>query len=214
MLFCRFASAQNLYLNCTAKNTTEKSIIDSIGYKTNHKDLKSLFEETKLLSEKIIQAGYLENQINNNQKINDSTFNYDYLLGKKTAALYLYIEPNSKLKLLGVIEANKDTLKLPFYGVESFLKNTLAKLGSLGYPLSKVQIKDLEHKKEKLFARLYVELNQKRILNDIVIKGYEKFSLGHKKNMLRKYKNNPFSPEITQTIQQDFEKFNFVSLRK
>ena len=214
MLFCRFASAQNLYLKVTAENPSEKSIIDSIGHKTNHKDLKSLFEETKLLSEKIIQAGYLKNQISNHEKINDSTFNYVYLLGEKTATLYLYIDPNSKLKLLGIIEPKKDTLKLPFYSIETFLKNTLAKLGSLGYPLSKVQIKDLEHKKEKLFARLYVELNQKRILNDIVIKGYDKFSLGHKKNMLRKYKNNPFSPEITQTIQQDFEKFNFVSQTK
>ena len=210
----RFASAQNSYLKVSAKNPFEKTIIDSVGYKSIHKDLESLFDETKNLSSKLTQLGYIENEITKAQKSNDSTFNYSCALGKKVKNLYLYIIPNSKLKLLGIIEAKNDTLKIPYNSVETFLKQTLSKLENQGYPLSKVQLIDLDLNKGKMTASLSIELNQKRILNDIVIKGYDQFSLGHKKNLLRRYKDKSFNQEIVKNIQQDFEKLNFISLTK
>jgi hypothetical protein len=210
----RFASAQNSYLKVSAKNPFEKTIIDSVGYKGIHKDLESLFEETKNLSNKLTQLGYIENEITKAQKSNDSTFNYSCTLGKKVKNLDLYIIPNSKLKLLGIIEVKNDTLKIPYNSVETFLKQTLSKLENQGYPLSKVQLIDLDLNKGKMTASLSIELNQKRILNDIVIKGYDQFSLGHKKNLIRRYKNKSFNQEIVKNIQQDFEKLNFISLTK
>ena len=213
-MICRFASAQNSYLEVSAKNPFEKTIIDSVGYKSIHKDLESLFEETKNLSSKLTQLGYIENEITKAQKSNDSTFNFSCALGEKVKNLYLYILPNSNLKLLGIIEAKNDTLKIPYYSVETFLKQTLSKLENQGYPLSKVQLIDLYLNKGKINASLSIELNQKRILNDIVIKGYDQFSLGHKKNLLRQYKDKSFNQEIVKNIQQDFEKLNFISLTK
>ena len=213
-MICRFASAQNSYLEVSAKNPFEKTIIDSVGYKSIHKDLESLFEETKNLSSKLTQLGYIENEITKAQKSNDSTFNFSCALGEKVKNLYLYILPNSNLKLLGIIEAKNDTLKIPYYSVETFLKQTLSKLENQGYPLSKVQLIDLDLNKGKINASLSIELNQKRILNDIVIKGYDQFSLGHKKNLLRQYKDKSFNQEIVKNIQQDFEKLNFISLTK
>ena len=214
LMICRFASAQNSYLEVSAKNPFEKTIIDSVGYKSIHKDLESLFEETKNLSSKLTQLGYIENEITKAQKSNDSTFNFSCALGEKVKNLYLYILPNSNLKLLGIIEAKNDTLKIPYYSVETFLKQTLSKLENQGYPLSKVQLIDLDLNKGKINASLSIELNQKRILNDIVIKGYDQFSLGHKKNLLRQYKDKSFNQEIVKNIQQDFEKLNFISLTK
>ena len=214
LMICRFASAQNSYLEVSAKNPFEKTIIDSVGYKSIHKDLESLFEETKNLSSKLTQLGYIENEITIAQKSNDSTFNFSCALGEKVKNLYLYILPNSNLKLLGIIEAKNDTLKIPYYSVETFLKQTLSKLENQGYPLSKVQLIDLDLNKGKINASLSIELNQKRILNDIVIKGYDQFSLGHKKNLLRQYKDKSFNQEIVKNIQQDFEKLNFISLTK
>ena len=213
-MICRFASAQNSYLEVSAKNPFEKTIIDSVGYKSIHKDLESLFEETKNLSSKLTQLGYIENEITKAQKSNDSTFNFSCALGEKVKNLYLYILPNSNLKLLGIIEAKNDTLKIPYYSVETFLKQTLSKLENQGYPLSKVQLIDLDLNKGKINASLSIELNQKRILNDIVIKGYDQFSLGHKKNLLQRYINKSFNQEIVKNIQQDFEKLNFISLTK
>ena len=213
-MICRFASAQNSYLEVSAKNPFEKTIIDSVGYKGIHKDLESLFDETKNLSSKLTQLGYIENEITKAQKSNDSTFNFSCALGEKVKNLYLYILPNSNLKLLGIIEAKNDTLKIPYYSVETFLKQTLSKLENQGYPLSKVQLIDLDLNKGKINASLSIELNQKRILNDIVIKGYDQFSLGHKKNLLQRYINKSFNQEIVKNIQQDFEKLNFISLTK
>ena len=214
LMICRFASAQNSYLKVSAKNPFEKTIIDSVGYKGIHKDLESLFDETKNLSSKLTQLGYIENEITKAQKSNDSTFNFSCALGEKVKNLYLYISPNSNLKLLGIIEAKNDTLKIPYYSVETFLKQTLSKLENQGYPLSKVQLIDLDLNKGKITAGLSIELNQKRILNDIVIKGYDQFSLGHKKNLVRQYKDKSFNQEIVKNIQQDFEKLNFISLTK
>ena len=81
LIICRFASAQNSYLKVSAKNPFEKTIIDSVGYKGIHKDLESLFDETKNLSSKLALLGYIENEITKAQKSNDSTFNFSCALG-------------------------------------------------------------------------------------------------------------------------------------
>jgi hypothetical protein len=54
----------------------------------------------------------------------------------------------------------------------------------------------------------------KRQVSDIVINGYDKFPEGHKKNILRLYRNKVFNQKNLDNLYNDFEKFRFVKQSK
>ena len=114
--------AQKQYLDINSDSAYEQKTIDSIGYNKTHDDAKSVLNEVKLFSEKILQAGYIESFIESNQKINDSTFLYRFKLEKKTTTVHIYVSSKSIHKSLLSKDGKTDTLKIPLNKVESFLQ--------------------------------------------------------------------------------------------
>lgn len=207
-------SAQNLYLKISGTNETQNKTIDSIGYNPKHINTKSVIDEASLFSDKLTKLGFIENEILDSQKTNDSTFAFQFHLGKRTDFIHIYIGRNLELKSLNVIDTKKDTLIIPFSEAESFLNQTLSKLESKGYSLSRLKLINFKKTDHSLFAELYAETGNQRQLNDIVINGYTKFPEGHKKNIKRLYKNKTFNQENLKKIHSDFEKFRFVNQTK
>ena len=205
---------QNLYLKITADTTLELKTIDSIGYKKIHANAKGITDEATSFSEKLKRIGFLENEIVSNKKTNDSTFVFNFKLGKKTDFIYINIRSNSELKNLGVLDSKKDTLKMAFSETETFLNATLNKLEQKGYSLAKLRLVNLKSEKNILSADLNFETEKLREVNDIVINGYDKFPEGHKKEIRRRYKNKIFNQETLKSIHADFEKFQFVTQTK
>lgn len=205
---------QNLYLKITAESKSELKTIDSIGYKKNHANAKGITDEATFFSEKLKRIGFLENEILANKKANDSTFVFDFKLGQKTDFIHIYIGTNSELQNLGVLDKNKDTLKMPFSETEVFLNASLSKLERKGYSLAKLRLANLTNEKNILYADLNFQNEKLRQVNDIVINGYDKFPEGHKKEIRRRYKNKIFNQETLRNIHGDFEKFQFVNQTK
>ena len=205
---------QNLYLKITADTTLELKTIDSIGYKKIHANAKGITDEATSFSEKLKRIGFLENEMVSNKKTNDSTFVFDFKLGKKTDFIYINIGANSELKNLGILDSKKDTLKMAFSETETFLNATLNKLEQKGYSLAKLRLVNLKSEKNILVADLNFETEKLREVNDIVINGYDKFPEGHKKEIRRRYKNKIFNQETLKSIHADFEKFQFVTQTK
>lgn len=205
---------QNLYLKITAESKSELKTIDSIGYKKNHANAKGVTDEATSFSEKLKRIGFLENGILANKKANDSTFAFDFKLGQKTDFIHIYIGTNSELQNLGVLDKNKDTLKMPFSETEVFLNATLNSLERKGYSLAKLRLANLRNEKNILYADLNFQNEKLRQVNDIVINGYDKFPEGHKKEIRRRYKNKIFNQETLKNIHGDFEKFQFVNQTK
>ncbi len=203
-------AAQKQYLQINSIASPESKTIDSIGYHSEHLNLKSLLGEVNSFSEKLSKSGYLEYKIEKNKKINDSTFLYQFKLGKHFSSLHIYIRQNSEIKSLSLFNIESDTLILPYESAESFLNETLSKLENSGYAMSKVQLVNLERKNSSLIATLDIQLGNKRKLNAIVINGYPKFPDSHKRNLNRLYKNKTFNQENLKKIYSDFEKFPFV----
>lgn len=201
-------------MKITADATLELKKIDSIGYKKIHANAKGITDEATSFSEKLKRIGFLENEIVSNKKTNDSTFVFDFKLGKKTDYIYINIGTNSELKNLGVLDSKKDTLKMAFSETETFLNATLNKLEQKGYSLAKLRLVNLKSEKNILVADLNFETEKLREVNDIVINGYDKFPEGHKKEIRRRYKNKIFNQETLKSIHADFEKFQFVTQTK
>jgi hypothetical protein len=208
-LFCLSkTAAQQLHLSILAYKNTK--IIDSIGYKKIHTNAKSILDETNLVAEKLSKVGFLECRIVDNKKLNDSTFVFHFDLGKQTKYIHIYGSPN----LPKAKEGQNDTLIIPYNKVEDFLNSNLQQLEKQGFGLSKLQLVNIQKKKNYLIADLKIVTNKKRNINDFVIKGYDKFPLGYKKSLERKYRNQVFNQDNLKKINADFNKIRFVKQTK
>lgn len=213
-MICGTLSAQHFYLKIEGKNEKETGIIDSIGYAYQHQNYKAIAEENNSFYEKLTKIGYLETQVIEKSKPNDSTIIFTYDIKQRTTSAHIHITA----KLMDVIPTSyntiNDTLNLPYQDVEPFLKTTLKKLESNGYSMAKVKLTNIQKKAKHVTADLTVIKENKRALNDIVINGYDKFPEGHKKNIIRLYKHKVFNQKNLDKLYNDFGKFRFVKQSK
>jgi len=213
-LFFQNSFGQKLFLKVFGENDFQNKVIDSIGYRKSFANAKGVLEETTLFSEKLMKVGYLEHQIIEYKKENDSTFLYLYNIGSKTNYIHIYIGREIEVRNWSVFESRNDTLKLPFSESEAFLNATLKRLEENGFSMAKVKLENIKNKKDYLIADLNVKKGQKRQLNDIVINGYDKFPDGHNKNLKMLYRDKIFNQENLEKLFKDVEQYRFVKQTK
>jgi len=178
-------SSQEFRLKIIGQNEKENKIIDSIGYVLKHKNAKLILDENNLLFEKLTKKGYVESQLVENFKLNDSTFYFKYNLGKKINYARIYIGIKSQENIAANYNIKNDTLTLQYEEIENFLNATLKKLETTGFSMAKVKLVNIQKTNESLSADLSITTEIKRQVNDIVINGYDKFPEGHKKNIIQ-----------------------------
>lgn len=217
-LFSLTSRAQDFHLKITGSTTTETKTIDSIGYILKHQNTKSIIEEINQLSQKLSQNGFIENQITESIKKNDSSYSTKITLGNKIKNIHIYIgigietETNS----LNLFDEKKDTLILPYSQIEPFLKQTTQKLEQNGYAFTKLKLINIQKKNQTLYADLKLTTGNKRQLNEIVLKytdDHQKnsFPKGALKQINRKYSKKIFNQESVKQIHDEFEKFSFIN---
>jgi len=202
--------AQKLNLSLIANSVSENKRIDSIGY--NHKvdNAKAIVTEINLMSSTLSEMGYMEVEVLENKKINDTTYSCVFNLGVQTKFIHIYIGENATLKSLSEFKTKTDTLILPYPEIENFLNQTLNQLENKGYALAKLKLRNIKKEKKELFADLELQIERQRQVNDIVIRGYDKFPKAHLINLKRIYKNQVFSKDNLRKIKNDFDKFRFA----
>lgn len=208
------AAAQEFQLKIVGQNEKENKIIDSIGYVLQHKNAKAVLDENNSFYEKLIKKGFTESRLLENLKLNDSVFVFKYSLGKRINYARIYIGINSQENIASNYLAKNDTLSLPYEEIEPFLNATLKKLETNGFSMAKVKLVNIQQINNFIKADLSITKENKRNVNDIVINGYDKFPAGHKKNILRLYRNKVFNQKNLDRLYNDFEKYRFVKQTK
>ena len=216
LLFGLNSTAQNFHLRIIGSSNSENKVIDSLNYLSKHTNSKSITDEISLTSEKLSKIGYLENHLLENNKKNDSTNVAKFRLGTKINTIHIYIGRNPELIDLLTLDKTKDSIILPYNEVETFLNQTLQKLEQKGFALAKLKLTTIQKKNNSLYADLQFESDQRRKLNSIVVKFVESnkknsFPKGHLKQINRKYRSIPFNQDVVRKINDDFEKFRFVT---
>lgn len=237
LIFGTICFAQNFQLKIIGSSPLDNKVIDSLRYNSAHLNVKAITDEVTTLSERLSKVGYIENKILENKKDNDSLFISRLSLGEKIKSIHIYIGlkipiprdskwgskgegvetemDNNIIKDLIGLDKTKDTLILPFIEIESFLNSTLQKLEQNGFALAKLKLVNIQKKGNLLYADLQFDSNQKRVLNEIVVKYDENtknsFPEGHLKQINRKYRNTILNQNLVGKITTDFEKFSFVN---
>ena len=215
ILYCLNCSAQSFRLIIKGSDSFETKTIDSLKYDTKHQNTKSINDELIRVSQKLTEIGYIDNTTQEITAKNDSIFVANIQLGPKISTIHINVGSDLILHQIPELK-NKDTLKIAYIEINSFLNQTIQRLEESGFALAKVSLTNISRKKNEIYADLRVESDQKRILNTIII-NFEnanqnaKFPKGHLAQINRKYKNTLFNQKMVNQIYQDFEKFQFTN---
>lgn len=182
--------SQNLNLIISGNTTYETNVIDSIGYKKIFPNFKLLKDEINNLKDDLQKFGFIENEVLSTKKENDSTYHSKIRLGKKYHTIYIYYDKNAisvnYIKSI-VGNTNESFFKANIETVPSLLKKINTYLIENGYPFSSVKLDYLKKRDntETLEANLIIESNNVRRVDEIIVKGYERFPKSYLKHYLK-----------------------------
>ncbi|WP_091314387.1 BamA/TamA family outer membrane protein [Flavobacterium terrigena] len=208
-LFSPYIYSQQFYLKIEGSSSTENKIIDSIGYIKIHKEIKNLLETQNNFNQNLLKIGFLENELLETKKTNDSSFTFKYSLGSLTR--------NIKIKTDSLSKDVKEVLNLkpseiiPLSNLENYINEKLNILEKKGFAQSKIKLDNFNKTNNQFQADLIIELNQVRKINNLVFQGYSQFPVGIKKVFLRKYRSKPFNKDVIKKIHSDFNSLPFVT---
>lgn len=210
------STSQTLQLKVIGKTTAETKIIDSIGYSTKHQNSKQTIEEINSIAKKLIESSYINTQIIEKKKENDSVYIAKLSLEKKIKNVHIYIGIKNNSFFTDFTNTKQDSIILSYSETEPFLKHTLQNLEKKGYTFAKVKLINIRQQNQDLYADLFISTERKRNLSSIEIKYSNQqqkklFPKGAEKQINKKYKNKIFNQETAKQINHDFEEFGFIN---
>lgn len=186
-LFSLVAVGQNLILKVKAENDKKTQFIDSLGYYSIFNDYNSLKSEADSLLQRIHKAGYIDALTKAITRTNDSLFKAELLLGDRIKKIKIIFDNNFDDTLLGLFknETSKNYFIIDIQILENALNVINQKIAEEGDPFSTLQLVNLKKENSNLLSgQLKIITNQKRQIDGIVVKGYEKFPKSYIKHFL------------------------------
>ncbi|OUR99493.1 hypothetical protein A9Q86_12670 [Flavobacteriales bacterium 33_180_T64] len=178
--------AQNLYLTSVGSSEIETKTIDSLGYQYSFIDYASLEFELNRLKKKILNTGYIESELLNFKKQNDSSYLATFSLKNQYTSVIINhngLVDMSILKLTGFLDKN-DLLVIPIGDLETTLQSINSEIANRGNPFSTLILTDIKKTNNKtLSGSLSISDTKTRTIDKLVLKGYEKFP----KSFLNRY---------------------------
>lgn len=181
--------------------------MDSIGYQKEFENLNNIKTELDILYKKIQTLGYFD--ANFQTKINANNQEVIYKLGKKTNLIIINI-PKEVLKYIDGFSLNNNKINLKPIEIEGFMNAILQNYDKEGLGFIDLQLTNFIKINENLNADLTINKTNKRIVNQLVINGYSKFTKGHYKRLKRNYLNQDFSQDLVKKISKNLDQINFV----
>lgn len=171
--------AQELTLTIKAEKPISKGTMDSLQLQKKIKDFLSLKKETDTLHLKLQRMGFIESELLQLQKENDSSYIADFFLGRKFSEIKVYYSEDdfNKKELQRVTSEITDTyFILPFETIPTSLRKLTTLRNQKGNAFARLKLTELEKDEaNNLSATLFVDNGNIRTIDSIAVKGYEKF---------------------------------------
>ena len=179
-------NSQTLFVK--GSSTDEQQLIDATNYKQAHENIKSIVDELDYLQKVFFNVGYFDASYSDLLKINDSTYQSTFKLNTKYTSLKVsYSKDNIDESLLGAFSFDyTDTyFIIAPENLTPFLEALIENFQNTGNPFAEAQLKNITKEGTIVFADLDVKVIEKRRLDKIIVKGYEKFPKVYTKHYLR-----------------------------
>ena len=203
---------QNITYKISGHTPSDQSTLESL-FKTN--DSTNL--NTKNLSyfkERLNYEGYFNYDINE-KSLNDSITNIEIKLNHiiKIIKVPKEVIPYETYELLNLtyLKIQKNYLLIDIKQLRNFISELNNFYSSNGFPFNCVQFKPNFTIKDTIYSNLEIKTSDLRIIDNVIIKGYEKFP----KNFIRNYigirKNRPVNLISLKKIDTLINELDFVS---
>ncbi len=185
--------SQNLNtLQIQGQNIAETTTIDSLGYNKLHDNYNTIKIEIDSLTSRLSKIGFIENKLVSLNKIGDSLYKATFSLKKRYSHISIYydstrINKNLLKTIIGTNNIGKDYFKVKLSDVAHTLNAINAKHAEQGLPFSKLNLSQLSiNEHNTLSAKINIHTtNKKRVVDTIIIKGYEGFPKSFLKHYLK-----------------------------
>lgn len=213
--FCASLNAQNLHLKLVGKTETETTILDSLNYPNSYIDYKSMRSEIDSTLNRIQKTGYIESELSSLIKDNDSLFIAKIHLNRRYNTIYIYY-PNEHLdkSILNEVSDNvtSEYFEVPISRSNEVINFLNKKESENGKPFISFQIKDIIKRNNKtLQGNLVINSSNRRMINKIIIKGYEKFPKSFLKRYLRINPNQELNLNEIKAKTNNLNRLSFAS---
>ncbi len=185
--FSALGQKTSLTLTLKGSNDIESKILDSLSYRKTFTEINALKEVVTSTTSALIEKGYIDARLGSLEK-KDSTA---YMGILHTGALYKYVdisiskdpELRDFLQQAGMdVKENKVKVETAF--AKALLEELTNVAANNGNPFASFQLTHITKTTNKtLHADLLFQSEEKRIINSVVIKGYDKFPV----SFLRRY---------------------------
>ena len=206
-------NAQSLLLKAEGESNKATTTIDSIGYNKTFDDYKTLEDQVFTLKDKLIKSGYIDTKIESIKKENDSLYKVSIYIGVKLNVIKVFFNSNFNTQLLQLTEAsvNSDFFEIDISKLENTLTILNKAIAEEGDPFSTLQLINIRKEDSKTISGdLTIKTNQKRTIDKIVIKGYDKFPKSYIKHFLKLKEGKPFNLEDIKGKTQLLEELRFA----
>jgi hypothetical protein len=170
--------AQTLHLTIETKDNISKELIDSLNITAEFSNYLSLKKETDSLHHKLQRIGFIENELISLQKTNDSIYNATYYFGARFKSIHIYYsqENFSKKELLQISNKVTDSyFILSFESIETSLQKLISLKTLEGNSFARIHLEDFSKENNNIQAFIKITNGTTRTIDNIIVKGYEKF---------------------------------------
>src|SRR5699024_5646455 len=186
-LCCFQLSAQDLSLTIKGKDSTETQLIDKRGYKKKHASVLSIENEIRSILKDFQKEGYINLKSSALEKTKkDASYQIKFNLNKKHTSIKV------------------------FYKEEQISADYFKKV-NVKY-ISDYFILPFTNEENQLQANLFLNISDKRIVDSITIKGYDKFPKSYIKNYIRIKKGQVFNKNKLDKKILDLKNLSFVNV--
>ncbi|WP_054851680.1 hypothetical protein [Olleya sp. ITB9] len=207
------SQSQNINLKIETYPNAESKIIQ---YNKHHSSFKSITNEIKAFQNQLINAGYLNNEVTEISTKDSTNYKCIIILKNKIKFVHIYLDKKNttdslyqELKLTK--SKNKNYYISEYTKLEKNLELQNRIINNKGYPFSELSLIEIQKKNDStLTGKLKIDTNEKkRVLNRIVIKGYEKFPKSYLRHFLKIKKDKTFNLDEINTKTISLNNLNF-----
>lgn len=209
LFFVFFSSdfiAQKINLKIISKTEIENSILEKIDFKKKHIDSISINIEIDKISNYLKDIGYFTNTIDSIKIVSKEQLVY-FSLNDKIEKVIINIDSDLKFPNYKI---EQNTISIPIENLQNFLSEVSKNLDQQGRSFSKVQLKNIYIKDKTLFGDLEILTSEKRIINNIIVKGYENFPTSFLKNYFNIKSNSVFNQKKIEEISSSTKGLSFI----
>jgi len=203
------SQAQKIKLLVTSKDSIERAFLSKLSFKKLHRNTSEVSKEIDTISYHLKKKGYFTNTVKKIIK-KDSLHIAYFSLGKRIEKIVILF-PDYFITKNQFFQLQKKALTTDIDKVPDVLKRISKRLEKEGYSFSEVSLNDFQLKNNILYTKLNISLLEKRKIDTVIVKGYQRFPRSFIKHSLNINKKTIFNQQELKKVSKNIRSLNFVS---